>query len=1025
MTGLRSAAPIYTAAMSELPDLHARYWKHGTLKSSPKDISQACNLNPLFAVPSVDQVLHYGTDPLLGFHLATAYASLAEEKASKQTNTNRQKGPDKAVAAAKAEFDAWTSSFRKNSARGFCIRFFAGDAIAFSFELRICRAGLGQDPAGWYRDRTHFEPIALGSDYAAGGSAPTTFDVIDTSNLVDHLGALNVMIAVAPLLKRDITATLYTERLLKLAATRKDLLDDLVDGHLPTLSTLLGLVSVEMVTNTSTVSAGDESIVDFSMAQFRDKSPDVGQQFVRLAWKRPISMCHSPLSQGTVQKVSFEAVELAQVLYAIYLNMFKAEDMADIMRDLDTRDLNAADKIVMNLHKRALPKYHRASFAGFLRFVKSRVNTDWDASMGELLELIESNTTHILSRNYLQELYVWLHILDVYTVDALIARPNRPVDSTSFEDLRCWGSIPPVVCLTLEVPRSRLTALTTGDKTLGTPPLCCSVASRPGHPRPYENSFAALQTGFGTISTTGTRFNGSFKVKVTEDKSTWSGKLPMVVSFYVPAWLLLLEPRKTVLAFGVQSTPSTANKYTSTLGLQLTLFETTLDDSRHVHISEEFPNMSTRVKMVSFAEDDDRPEFNTSSDSETILSAAVSHNARHITSLTNRINLHEELGRILGNGCEVKVKALSPLSYEVRLGKTNTIVVDFPVSVEQSNIKTRIARKSSYVELVAAIDALVPSMTSFAHPLLQTLNGAILWNLPYLNLDLQPPLDVTQPGPLQWLVPHTSMMFSARQRHLRENKTSPALASERTLVELKDSLFSLFMHYSGVQAEKTSLFGISCPTAGGVHIVLLVSHFRLDLSSRTVVLDAAAIPLYDELMPHIYESISTLTDMGLCQVYATEAEMGLWKLLLPAWAERCRSWSHKKGCEYVIAKRIPLSVAGGKRCLCSCGTGKFPANYLRGTPSLNGILKYAVRVAISPLFHSALVDDVYNGIKSSEPKSSVAKTLESKSSGACIRCGTQHSDLQLCSGCRLVQYCSRACQRVDWKSHKPICSNRK
>lgn len=29
----------------------------------------------------------------------------------------------------------------------------------------------------------------------------------------------------------------------------------------------------------------------------------------------------------------------------------------------------------------------------------------------------------------------------------------------------------------------------------------------------------------------------------------------------------------------------------------------------------------------------------------------------------------------------------------------------------------------------------------------------------------------------------------------------------------------------------------------------------------------------------------------------------------------------------------------------------------------------------------------------------------------------------MCSGCQTAYYCSRECQRKDWKSHKKMCNN--
>ena len=52
-------------------------------------------------------------------------------------------------------------------------------------------------------------------DYASNGNAPIQFNVIDTSNLLDHVGAINLLVAASPLLESSTCATLYTEALVK------------------------------------------------------------------------------------------------------------------------------------------------------------------------------------------------------------------------------------------------------------------------------------------------------------------------------------------------------------------------------------------------------------------------------------------------------------------------------------------------------------------------------------------------------------------------------------------------------------------------------------------------------------------------------------------------------------------------------------------------------------------------------------------------------------------------------------------
>ena len=44
--------------------------------------------------------------------------------------------------------------------------------------------------------------------------------------------------------------------------------------------------------------------------------------------------------------------------------------------------------------------------------------------------------------------------------------------------------------------------------------------------------------------------------------------------------------------------------------------------------------------------------------------------------------------------------------------------------------------------------------------------------------------------------------------------------------------------------------------------------------------------------------------------------------------------------------------------------------------------------------------------------------------GICSYCNGS-GNVKTCSGCRKTQYCSRVCQKADWKSHKHRCDAHK
>jgi MYND finger len=1019
LTGFRSSAPTILESLTHLDDLHQHYWKHGSTDLDKSSLSLALHANPMFMTLDHNVVLHYGTDPLLGFHLATAYVPLTPT--SPLFRSSARLAPlESVVDAAKTEFRSWATSFR-NYAHLVTLRFFVGDALALSHSLQHRGYAASAAPTHCYRDRFHFDPLILdGEDYAEGGAAPLAFTIIDTSNLIDHVGALNLLVATAPLLANEVAATLYTEKLVRSDSTYSSLFDNLLCGPLPTVSMLLGLTPVDFVTNTSALSSGDEILLDAStrhaaVRSAGETSSDFAQLFTRIAWKRPIRMDDGLTLRGSPRRIILDSSGLAKILYQIYLKMFENEDVMRLMSDLT----------MLNVQKLSIPTYQRASFVAFIKVLRIRVDADWEKTVRSLRDLIEANVSHLMTTNYIQELYVWLHLLDLYSVDILKTSQNRSGNNSKTKDLRDWKDIPAVVCVTLEVPREKLTVFTGEDVLkVGTPPVHCFVQGS-SNGRPWQNIFGACQIGFGKVESHGTPFTASFEVSIREDRSAWSGASPLLVSFYAPTWMLLQQPRTASVAFGIQTTPQSTMAFLSKLGLQLTVYQTTLSDLEHVYFSKNLPNQSAPFSICNVPVPDAAlpPPNIQDLNAITTITATVDPNTAKVASLTGRLDiLSDNYKTALKAGGAVTSASKTPFNFVITLQPGLNFTIDFPVAVLESSLKTRIARRSSYIELVAQVANGTdwPAFSSFMYPTFLDSATVTAWNMPYLNLESLPILDTSkkQHARLSWLTTHTSMMFSSRERVLRNNPSIHASAGERSRVEFKDSLFSIFMHYSGLQGQRAHIFGIDCPTNGGVHILFFISCLRLDLSNRTVVLDAAALPLYDNLMPRVASFLHTLVGNGLCQIRVSEDEMRVWKQTLPAFVERCRTWSHKSNCEYLAKRRVPLSTEKGERSLCSCAEGTLPKGVVTDVPKWNTVAKYAVRVAISPSCSAAMFEGGDDGSK-------LDGSLRNNNTNACRACGKEKkvdgSGLLSCARCQRVKYCSRECQRADWKEHKGVC----
>ena len=90
--------------------MYQAYWKSGTTTMEGSAVAQAKHNNPIFGTLHEKLTLHYGTEPLLGFHLATAYAALSDRSPLRPSLTT-PKNPNNGVKAALTQFRAYAEAF--------------------------------------------------------------------------------------------------------------------------------------------------------------------------------------------------------------------------------------------------------------------------------------------------------------------------------------------------------------------------------------------------------------------------------------------------------------------------------------------------------------------------------------------------------------------------------------------------------------------------------------------------------------------------------------------------------------------------------------------------------------------------------------------------------------------------------------------------------------------------------------------------------------------------------------------------
>lgn len=297
------------------------------------------------------------------------------------------------------------------------------------------------------------------------------------------------------------------------------------------------------------------------------------------------------------------------------------------------------------------------------------------------------------------------------------------------------------------------------------------------------------------------------------------------------------------------------------------------------------------------------------------------------------------------------------------------------------------------------------------------------WNIPYLNLSRLPVLAVDDRKRSAWLNAHIALGFSDQEREQKVTGTEM-----QPLTQLKDSIHAMTMHYIGhqtINSKRTRIVGLDRTSDGGIDTVIFITDLRLDLPSHTFVLDAFVMPLQVGILGTLGPLLGRISHSGaLVSVVVSAEELVVWKRLLPTLVERCRTWKHKTDCNYIRHGSIPLSIEHAQNPICSCGQG-IVTDAFKAEKQWAPFTPYVTQVAISPFFAVSYLHSVDGKIKKLSAEIVTRSSVSASTRTQCIKCKKQPPQvtLSVCSTCKAVSYCGKACQTADWKAHKPVCKS--
>lgn len=681
----RGAGPLYEEAIDHLGYQGMQYWQTGIMDSSQNlaEVILAAHANPTFLHTYMggEQVMvHYALNPIESFHVAPALASLNQASPSMGNRTQVAC----VIESCKAQFHSWCAVFRdvicpdhenQNQLHHVDIRFFAGDALAFCEALQLRNQG-SEVPAIYTRNWA-MTPLVLDScDYKHGSvtPAPTVFNVIDTSNLTDHLGLLNILLVATPLLFRSPSSVLYTESLIRNEDNEITGLKERLGGDIGMMSVLFDLAPLSHLFRSTT----QPSCYNWKLLEYLNKSYPTAlfdrlQHYQRLAWKFP--SLGDPMCSNTQMATLYEVcpVALSRCLFKMYQTLFQNEGIVQAVKGLSIAA--GPTQLAQLMNRQIMIHYTRATFSLLVQFVKQKVQVSWPEVMRRFKASLERDKTLMIGASFYQELRGQLHIMGL---DPL------PQVSSLKNNLPGWVTLPRIVAVTLIVPRASLNVFDEVGSKLGTPIFQTNIYA-PGK----ANFFCAIQAAFGKLRDNGQE-GEELSLFLEEDASGWRGTSPMIVTWYVPFAILQVDPENTFIALQLYPTPIATSTFIPILGQLLQVFGASLYDEQHVFVTRSMPSTILGKHSNTFSRNELPDKTNLP-----VLSWMKKFNK--LENITKKLE-GENIKPILSSGQAIKVEQVSPCCVRILSGPCEEIV-EFPYPIYARHVQPHCARKSGYLDV--------------------------------------------------------------------------------------------------------------------------------------------------------------------------------------------------------------------------------------------------------------------------------------------------------------------------------------
>ncbi|KAG9086486.1 hypothetical protein FRC06_003063 [Ceratobasidium sp. 370] len=258
-------------------------------------------------------------------------------------------------------------------------------------------------------------PDFINSDEFTPSATTLKYDIIETSNLMDPISFLNLILITRALVRENSASRsiLYTEQILPSDGTGTQPFSERVCATIPAISSILGIAPLAWVSGFTSYSNVHEPLTG------------VSQSIEHIAWVDPMLGDYAN-SGGLI--VSFEADDLTHIIFGLYEKIFRYEqDISGLLPNISRGRLQSMATIY----------YRRESVAALLQLVKRRIclkTGTWDPVVEKFADAVRRDRSRKVGLWYYEDLRLHLHIYGVYTADLLRNHLHGPVTSGGLTD---------------------------------------------------------------------------------------------------------------------------------------------------------------------------------------------------------------------------------------------------------------------------------------------------------------------------------------------------------------------------------------------------------------------------------------------------------------------------------------------------------------------------------------------------------------------------------------------------------------